>query len=82
MSMAVLRELYGQPWDAKAMNLIDTLRPSYVRVTSTDGRPWRVTVVVNELGLIKSISQEVTVGLRGGFENGHAVSQWLKGLSR
>lgn len=87
-TIPVLPELWGRPWDAKAMNLIDTLRPSYVRVADADGelktdsRVWRVTVFVTALGVIKSIQQEVTCGLRGGFENGHAVSQWHARLLR
>jgi hypothetical protein len=77
IGLRVLPELYGRPWDVRAMNLIDALRPSRVRVSAgelkTDSFPWRVTVMLDGagLGIIKWIEQEVTVGLRGGFENGH-----------
>ena len=74
--LQVLTLLYGLPWDEYAMNWVDTLRPSRVRVSTngwvnSDAMHWRVTVYVDEHQLIQRIVQEVVVGLRGGLENGH-----------
>ncbi len=77
LCLRVLPQLYGRPWDERAMNLVDALRPSRVRVSKgelkTNAITWRVTVMLDSEGhgVIKWIEQEVTVGLRGDFEHGH-----------
>ena len=77
----VLQFLYGYPLDDIALNYIQSLRPSCWRISTdgalkSDARGWRVTVHMSGDGpfaRILSIEQEVHVGLRGGFEHGHAL---------
>jgi hypothetical protein len=77
LSLKVLPQIWGRQWDVRAMNLIDALQPTFVLVSmgelKTDARWGRVTVMLDSagLGIIKWIEQDVTVGLRGGFEHGH-----------
>ena len=77
----VFPELIGRTGDQDVLNVLHALRPSSIRVTSgwttDDARTWRVTVVVNESDVIKSISQEVEVGLVG-RRNGADVRIFLK----
>ena len=68
----VLQVLWGKPWDAAALNVVHTLRPSGIRVVrrgdavTLDARTWRVTVSLEDDDrTIASIEQEVEVGLRG-----------------
>lgn len=62
-----LPELVGMRWGYPALKLVHGLRPSKIRVSSgavtTDACLWRVTVIVNDGGLITDISQEVETGL-------------------
>ena len=73
----VLTFLNGLPWDRLALNYVHALRPGSIRVTTgevtCDSQSWRVTVCVHKSGgvlIIDSISQEVCVGLDGGFIDG------------
>lgn len=81
----VLPELTGKPWDAAALNLMQALRPSAIRVVSRSGaytldaHTWRVSVFLSEDDkTIRRISQEVEVGLRG-CRYGGDVSDYLEG---
>ena len=70
--------LHGRPWDDIALGYIHALRPSRIRVATDsvqlDAQAWRVTVWLKADGkTIKKISQEVTVGLPEGIENGHEL---------
>jgi hypothetical protein len=80
MSLRVLPELTGRPWNNAAANFLVCLRPSAVRVTygsvTLDSMSWRVTVHLNQNGTIRRIEQEVEVGLTG-FRNGHDASLYL-----
>lgn len=71
ISLPVLHFLTGQPWDAVALGLIHTLRPSCLRVThgeeTTDSILWRVTVMLDERDCIQWIQQTVEVGLPDGM---------------
>lgn len=71
-SIPVLGCLVGQPWDARALNMLDAVRPSTVRVVTdrgmltADSVAWRVTVTLKEdCRTISAVEQEVEVGLRG-----------------
>lgn len=77
----VLPILIGKVFDMKALDLIHSLRPSVIRVTSgevkTDVHLWRVTITVDNLNIIKDIYQEVEVGCGSGFEHGHALMEYF-----
>lgn len=74
LSIRVLEFLNGRPWDDLALNLVHSLRPSSIRVTTgevkCDARTWRVTVYVSKDNIIQKIRQEVEVGLLGDLKNG------------
>ena len=73
--------LEGHPWDEVALAYVHALRPSCIRVTTDcvtlDGRIWRVTVYVTEENVIKSIEQEVEVGLPEGVHHAMALQDAL-----
>jgi len=77
----VLPVLTGKVFDMKALDLIHSLRPSILRVTSgeikCDSRLWRVTITVDNSNVIKDIVQEVEVGCDSGFEHGHALMEYF-----
>jgi hypothetical protein len=77
-SVEMLEFLKGHPWDQMALNYVHALRPSRIRVThgevTCDSWGWRVTVTIDENNIIRSITQEVEVGLEGGYEHGHDLS--------
>lgn len=82
-SVEQLPSLKGMLWDAVALGYIHGLRPSYIRVVpndcaeTTDSRLWRVTVYLNEDHTIKSIQQEIEVGLPEGVVHGKALEDAL-----
>ncbi len=82
MSIDMLSFLIGKQWDDVALAYIHALRPSSIRVTTgmktLDCRTWRVTVIVDVNDLIKSIQQEVEVGLPESVAHGQALSIALK----
>lgn len=66
----VLEFLWGKPWNNMALNFIQALRPSMLRVTqgevTCDSRTWRVTVYLeSDNRTIKRIEQEVVAGALG-----------------
>jgi len=68
--MRVLPVLDGREWNNAAFNVVRSLRPSSLRVTSgvmtVDRKSWRVTVLLEANNrTIKYIEQEVEVGLIG-----------------
>lgn len=77
--ITVLECLKGQPLDDYAYGLIESLRPSAVRVSrgeiKTDAWTWRVTVMLKEeppgTNIIDEVFQEVEIGLPDGVNNGH-----------
>ena len=73
-SIEPLPFLYEHKWDDIALAWVHGLRPSRIRVTNgweqTDSRPWRVTVTVDDAGIIKEIRQEIQVGLPEGVNGG------------
>lgn len=86
MSVDVLPQLIGTPWNAAALNLVHSLRPSALRVVDTkrggitlDSRTWRVTVYLGpDDRTIRRIEQEVEVGLRG-CRYGEDMSSYARG---
>jgi len=74
-SIPVLPFLTGKPWNNLAINWMKALRTSDIRVTTgfvtLDTCPWRVTVLIDENKIIKSITQEVDVGLIGVHHGAH-----------
>lgn len=80
-SLKVLDFLNGNPWDQVALNYIHSLRPSCIRVTkgetTLDSVPWRVTVYVDDYGIIRHVEQEVEVGCDGGFANAYELRMGL-----
>ena len=77
--VAVLPYLTGRPLDEIANAFISTLRPSTVRVIKHNGaqkcdaNTHRVTVYLDERGLIDKIEQECDVELPDGMD-GHDLS--------
>ena len=77
----VLPEIVGLPWDGNGgipLALIHGLRPSCIRIIGnsekTDAILWRVNVYVDERLIIKRVTQEVEVALKGtGLDNGYAL---------
>ena len=75
----VLEFLKGRPWDDLALGFVHALRPSKIRVLEhndcqqCDARIWRVTVYLNEAGLIDYIEQEVELGATDKHRNGHEM---------
>lgn len=81
-SIPVLQELWGRPWDDRALDFVHALRPSGIRISGgaiqNNAQNWRVTVYVKADGkTIDRISQEVEVGTRS-FENGHEASIYYR----
>jgi hypothetical protein len=83
MALPVLSQLIGRKWDAVALGLVHSLRPSAVRVTrdeeTTDAVCWRVTVRVDGADRVEEIYQEVEVGLPDGIKNGREMRLALRG---
>lgn len=81
--LRVLPNLTGRPWDDIALAYVHSLRPSSLRVirstegTQLDARDWRVTVYLSADSTIKSIDQEVRVGLPDGVSHGAALEYQL-----
>ncbi len=69
--LPVLPFLIGHGWDQLALDFVHSLKPSYIRVTrdyeTLDAVLGRVTIHVDDLATIKSIEQEVEVGLDGDY---------------
>jgi hypothetical protein len=80
----VLPFLTGQKWDEHALAFVHSLRPTYIRVTrggeKCDARTWRVTVTVDENEVIKSIRQEVEIGLSEDWQNGNDAMVWMRSI--
>jgi len=74
LSIPVLTNLTGHPWDEIAMGYVQGLRPSSLRVVkgeeTTDAQTWRVTVYLDDQDRISEIRQEVEVGLPRGISCG------------
>jgi hypothetical protein len=80
----VLEFLTGRPWNNAALNVVHGLRPSSIRVVPpgqgvwTNSSLWRVTVHIDATGVIRSIHQEMQVGLIG-CRYGADVSAYIEG---
>lgn len=78
-SIEVLQFLNGRPWDEVALAYVHALRPSKIRVNSSDCwkldcNNWRVTILLEpDDRTIKRITQEVIVGLPEDIGNGHEL---------
>jgi hypothetical protein len=85
----VLQDLWGLPWNEVTKNYLVALRPSEVRESwgaiKLDTRGWRVTVYLcgeKEFPYIKSIEQEVKVGLEGGMANAYELEKKIHSYER
>jgi hypothetical protein len=71
----ILPELTGKLWDKKALAFVLAMNPREIRVTtggrSMDGVTDRITVVVNEDGIIRKIEKEITIALVDEWRYGH-----------
>lgn len=83
LSVHVLPELIGKPWDKVALAYCHSLRPDCIRVSrselKTDAWLWRVTVMVDDHGIIREITQEVEVGLPDDCRHGYDLWCTLHG---
>lgn len=82
LSIEVLPNLKGRPWDALALGMCHALRPSHLRVVTDgiqlDAQTWRVTVWIDaKTNLIRQITQEVEVGLPDGVPHGQGMETAL-----
>lgn len=84
-SIPVLQFLVGQPWDARALNMLQAVRPSSVLVLGKNAVvpgncvTWRVTVMLEDDNrTIAAVAQEVDVGLRG-WRYGSDASAYIEG---
>ena len=63
----ILPELTGKLWDKRALAFVLAMNPSKIRVTtgsiSLDGAKNRITIIVNEDGIIRRIEKEITIAL-------------------
>ena len=78
----VLEFLWGQPWNNLALNYVQALRPSSIRVAdkgvTADCQTWRVTVWLEKDGrTIKRMEQECEPGSIGA-RHGHDLQLKLK----
>lgn len=82
-SIAVLPFLNGRKWDERALGFVYALRPSKIRVTYGEEKlnsvSWRVTVRVDRDDVIRSVTQEVQVGLAPGWRYGEDARLWMEG---
>lgn len=64
-SLEIAEQLKGKPMDELAFYILSGFRPSYIRVIPhdgsehMDGRCWRISVYLDEEGLIKRVTQEM-----------------------
>lgn len=76
LTIRVLNFLEKQPWDQLALNFVHALIPNVIRVVvhngeeKTDAWLGRVTVYLDKDKRIEKITQEVQVGLDGGYIHG------------
>ena len=82
LSIPVLPNLIGHPWDEIAIGYVQGLRPSSLRVVrgeeTTDSQSWRVTVYLGDDQRITSVEQEVEVGLPPEIAHGSALANALR----
>lgn len=83
-SIEPLPFLHGKKWDEYALAFVLTLNPKYLRVTSgpttMDSRMGRMTITVDDEGIIQNIDYEVAIGLPEGAECGEDMDRYLAGL--
>lgn len=81
ISITVLPELTGKPWDEVSLAYVLALRPSKIRVCTTgchcDSMRWRVTVWMKD-DKINRVEQEVRVWLPDGIAHGSALKHALR----
>ncbi len=75
-SIPVLEFLKGREWNDVALAYVHALRPTRIRViedgrTQMNSENWRVTIYLAEDKTIKSLFQEVEVGLPEGYESSY-----------
>lgn len=82
----VLPELHGVTWCDVTLAYVSALKPSVIRVVFEDDGvkcdvcSHRVTVILNRLGFITSVHQELDVQLPAWVHHGHQLEQELKAL--
>lgn len=76
-SVQILPELKGKEWNDAALGFLYGFNPSSIRVTTglmtMDARDRRITVTVDDDGIIQEIEQEIDVGLPEGVAHGEAL---------
>jgi hypothetical protein len=81
MYIDVLPILIGKKWNQYSLGMIHSLRPSSIRVSTgtvtCDAQRWRVTIIVDENDIIKSVKQEVEVSLPEDVKHGNHLSSLL-----
>lgn len=83
-TIRVLEFLEGSTWDERALAFVHALQPRSIRVTTgeetCDANTWRVTVIVDDRDVIRSIRQEVEIGLADDWQNGWDAEKWAKSV--
>ena len=82
LTIPVLEFLNGRLWDNMALNVVHSLRPSCIRVTTgeitSNFCTWRVTIYLEQdQRIIRRIEQEVEVGTYG-IRNGSDVNYYIQ----
>ena len=82
LSIPILEFLTGKPWGAIALAYVHGMHPSCIRVTTgimtLDAWRDRVTVLIDEHGIIEKITQQIEVGLPEGVMHGSALREALQ----
>lgn len=75
----VLPQLWGLPLCDLTLAYVHACRPSLIRVVrdweTTDSRPWRITIYVDNDDRVKKITQEVEVGYGCGSDVGRILQK-------
>ena len=86
ITVRVLSELIGKPWNEITLAYVSAVNPSLIRVTSgivtADAVRGRVTVFLGEDGNIEYVEQEESVSLPPSIANGYELEQALKKLKK
>lgn len=81
ITMEVLPELKGLPWNDTVQCVVEGLKPGRIRTVTdfetSDARPGRVTVYLKDDIIIKVV-QELDVPLPDDCQHGHALQMKLK----
>jgi hypothetical protein len=78
----ILSELIGKSWDARALAFVLAMNPRCIRVSdgmqSADASNDRITIIVTDTGIIRSIQKEISIGLVDEWRFGADAENYLR----